>query len=567
MSNSADNSPSIHSNLDEDSDVIELTEEVGSAAPVMDDLAFAIPEFKIPTGQTSVVSSDEDEFQDGPEEGFDREELVRTVRMEAFDRHQLELLDAVRKWSISAHLRDQRFAPDILVGPPRVLTKKWQDSVSVSSDEAQPGTWNSDTRTSSAKTVQTNTITEEDVARAMAANEPPRESDAVVMPEDPVAKPEDPDVTPEQEPMDDPVNSPEAAAAVVPQYVEESVFPSDPSDDYRDMESEDLPELELDSEILEDATPLPQPPPKPDLVEVRTTSRARQTTQPVPARRERPEALDTGDDISGIVQELLDEKPKKVPNAAELKRANWFVDVFTEEYLRTLPKDIARQTEVETEFILESLGVKKGARIFDLACGFGRHSINLARRGYEVAGLDLSMAMLQRALTEAQRHALSIKFIHGDMRELNFNEIFDACFLWQTSFGYFDDRTNFKVLQGVHRALKSGGRVLIDMVNRDYVVAEMPSRTWWEGVECVFLEEVEFDYESSVLHTKRSFIYEDGSPPQEFNSYIRLYSLHELNQILSIAGFDLLEVTGDLCHRGSFLGPNSHSMILLAEKR
>ncbi len=559
MSNSADNSPSIHSNLDEDSDVIELTEEVGSTAPAMDDLAFAIPEFKIPTGQTNPVSNDADEFQDGPEEAFDREELVRTVRMEAFDRHQLELLDAVRKWSISAHLRDQRFAPDILVGPPRVLTKKWRDSVEVSAEEAQPADSHSDARNSIAETVRTNTISDEDVARSKLEKEPEfdRDSELTV----PSLRAMRGEATEERTPSTSP------AQPVSLQAIDPDAFPSSPMDDARDLESEDLPELELDSEILEDATPLPQPPPKPDFPEVRTPSRARQNTQPVPAHRKSPHAESGGDDISGIVQELLDEKPKKVPNAAELKRANWFVDVFTEEYLRTLPKDIARQTEVETEFILESLGVKKGARIFDLACGFGRHSINLARRGYEVAGLDLSMAMLQRALTEAQRHALSIKFIHGDMRELNFNEIFDACFLWQTSFGYFDDRTNFKVLQGVHRALKSGGRVLIDMVNRDYVVAEMPSRTWWEGVECVFLEEVEFDYETSVLHTKRSFIYEDGSPPQEFNSYIRLYSLHELNQILSIAGFDLLEVTGDLSHRGSFLGPNSHSMILLAEKR
>jgi SAM-dependent methyltransferase len=558
VSNSADNSPGIQSNLDEDSDVIELTEEVGSTAPAMDDLAFAIPEFKIPTGQASPVSNDADEFQDGPEEAFDREELVRTVRMEAFDRHQLELLDAVRKWSISAHLRDHRFAPDILVGPPRVLTKKWQDSVAIAEDDAQPGASNSDTRKSVAETVRTNTISDEDIARSTLENDPSRVPEAeLTVPSLRAMK---------SEVTEEPTPSRLSAQPVALPSIAADGFPSIPMDDARDLDSEDLPELELDSEILEDATPLPQPPPKPDFPEVRTPIRARQNTQPVPARSKGSNA-DAGDDISGIVQELLDEKPKTVPNAAELKRANWFVDVFSEEYLRTLPKDIARQTEVETEFILESLGVKKGARIFDLACGFGRHSINLARRGYEVAGLDLSMAMLQRALTEAQRHALSIKFIHGDMRELNFNEIFDACFLWQTSFGYFDDRTNFKVLQGVHRALKSGGRVLIDMVNRDYVVAEMPSRTWWEGVECVFLEEVEFDYETSVLHTKRSFIYEDGSPPQEFNSYIRLYSLHELNQILSIAGFDLLEVTGELCHRGSFLGPNSHSMILLAEKR
>ena len=85
VSNSADNSPSLEPHLDEDSDVIELTEEVGPSAPAVDDLAFAIPEFRIPSGQTSAVT--ESEATSGDDEAFDREELVRTVRMEAFDRH------------------------------------------------------------------------------------------------------------------------------------------------------------------------------------------------------------------------------------------------------------------------------------------------------------------------------------------------------------------------------------------------------------------------------------------------------------------------------------------------
>lgn len=536
MSNSADNSPSLEPHLDEDSDVIELTEEVGPSAPAVDDLAFAIPEFKVPTGQTSTVMSRDPERGVHEDEAFDREELVRTVRMEAFDRNQLELLDAVRKWSISAYLRDHRFAPDILVTPPRVLTKKWKGELQIP-DAAYFG--------AATPTIQTKTITDEEILRSA--------EDVDALPEVAREEPQHSDKVPQGAPRAHDI------------------------DDASFDDSEEMPEIELDSEILEDATPLPQPPPKPDLPEGHVEQRQRKDTQPLPARRRHPTPVssaltqsgpDNEDDISGIVQEILDEKkPKYVPNAAELKRANWFVDVFSEAYLRTLPKDLAGQTERESAFIVESLGVKKGARIFDLACGFGRHSINLAKRGYEVAGLDLSMAMLQRALSEAQRQSLSIKFIHGDMRELNFNEIFDACFLWQTSFGYFDDRTNFKVLQGIHRSLKPGGRLLIDVVNRDYVIAEMPSRTWWEGMECVLLEEVEFDYETSILHTKRSFIYEDGSPPQEFNGYIRLYSLHELNQILSVAGFDLLEVSGELCHRGSFLGTNSHRMILLVEKR
>ncbi|MFU8805296.1 MAG: SAM-dependent methyltransferase, partial [Bradymonadaceae bacterium] len=112
-----------------------------------------------------------------------------------------------------------------------------------------------------------------------------------------------------------------------------------------------------------------------------------------------------------------------------------------------------------------------------------------------------------------------------------------------------------------------GGRFLIDVINRDYVIDQMPTRTWWEGSGCIFLEESEFDYGTSVLHAKRSFIYEDGSPPLEQNCYIRLYTMHELRQMLHVAGFSVLEISGERHHRGYYLGASSSRNIILAEKR
>ncbi|MEM1350508.1 MAG: class I SAM-dependent methyltransferase, partial [Myxococcota bacterium] len=152
------------------------------------------------------------------------------------------------------------------------------------------------------------------------------------------------------------------------------------------------------------------------------------------------------------------------------------------------------------------------------------------------------------------------------MRSLNFDNIFDGCFIWQSSFGFFDDATNFKVLQGVWRALKPGGRFLVDVPNRDHIVSAMPTRSWWEGHECIFLEEVDFDPIESVLHTKRSFIYENGSKPLEQNSYLRLYSLHELTALMEAAGLRVLEVSGEMHHMGRFLGAESSKLLLLAEK-
>ena len=108
---------------------------------------------------------------------------------------------------------------------------------------------------------------------------------------------------------------------------------------------------------------------------------------------------------------------------------------------------------------------------------------------------------------------------------------------------------------------------MIDVINRDYVVRQTPTRLWWEGKGCIFLEESEFEYQTSTLHAKRSYIYEDGTPPLEQNSYVRLYNVHELRQMLHVAGFKVLEVSGERHHKGYFLGAASRRIIVLAEKR
>jgi SAM-dependent methyltransferase len=313
-----------------------------------------------------------------------------------------------------------------------------------------------------------------------------------------------------------------------------------------------------------------QPPPTPARA-LGSSLTAREQPKAAKAEAANPPAVPTNE-INNIVQELLDEeKPKsslarkQAVTTTPAERA-WFEQIFTDEYFRTLPMSFHKQTRREAQFILNSLNVGDGGRILDLCCGFGRHTIEMAKRNYKMVGLDLSLSLLQKALNEAQRRKLSIKFIHGDVRELNFNGIFDAAFCYHTSFGYFDDKTNFKVLCGVFQALKPGGRFLLEVINRDFIVQQLPNRKWWEGSECLFLEEVSFNYKTSVLHNKRTFIYDDNRPPWEQYIYIRLYSLHELQSLLQLAGFKILKVSGSINSKDAFFGADSPQLLVLAEK-
>ncbi len=308
--------------------------------------------------------------------------------------------------------------------------------------------------------------------------------------------------------------------------------------------------------------PAAQPPlerPKPAApVQVQTPVEPVQPEPVASPQRTEPRAEQRGN----LVEELLEAPPSDEP-----KRPSWFEEIFTEEYFRTLPMGFHRQTRREAQSITDSLSVGAGGRILDLCCGFGRHTLEMAKRGYDMVGLDLSLPLLQKGLNEAQRRKLSIKFIHGDIRELNFQDIFDACYCFHTSYGYFDERTNYQVLRGVFNALKPGGRFLLEVLNRDHIIQMLPRRKWWEGPDCLFLEEVSFLYETSQLYTKRSFIYDDGRPPWEQNIYIRLFALHELRHLLSAAGFELISVSGDFASRKAFFGGNSPHLIILAEKK
>jgi SAM-dependent methyltransferase len=215
--------------------------------------------------------------------------------------------------------------------------------------------------------------------------------------------------------------------------------------------------------------------------------------------------------------------------------------------------------------IESALKLSGGARVLDLCCGYGRHTVPLAAKGYEVVGLDLSLDMLKAALGRAQANALAIKFVHGDMRDLNFRDVFDGVFCFDSSFGFFTEPENLMVLRGVHDALKRGGRFILDVANRDYALRGIPTRNWWEGDGCLVQEDIEFDHLTSRLAIKRFAVFADGMQ-REYNISMRLYAVHELVRMAQMVGFEVREISGSRHTPGAFFGPESNRIILTMEK-
>jgi SAM-dependent methyltransferase len=243
----------------------------------------------------------------------------------------------------------------------------------------------------------------------------------------------------------------------------------------------------------------------------------------------------------------------------------WWEEMFDDDFLRSIKQPTAKQIEAEVAFIDDRLGLRQDALILDLACGDGRHSIGLTRRGYKVIGFDLSLAMMARAQEEAEAARQKINFLHGDMKEMNFENQFDGVYFWGMSFGYFDEEKNFAVVQRIHRALRPGGVLLLDVCNRDFIAPRQPNMVWFEGDGCICMDESLLDSLTSRLKVKRTLMLEDGRT-RELDFSIRLYGLHELGKVLHDAGFKVLEVSGQIETPGVFFGSESPRCIVLAER-
>jgi 2-polyprenyl-3-methyl-5-hydroxy-6-metoxy-1,4-benzoquinol methylase len=258
--------------------------------------------------------------------------------------------------------------------------------------------------------------------------------------------------------------------------------------------------------------------------------------------------------------------PPAEPDTGKRARRKWWEEFFNDIYFRTVPLPQPRTIAAQTEFMVQRLGLRPGMSVLDVGCGLGLHAVELARLGISVVGLDLSPSMLARASSEAKELGLTIEFVQGDMREMTFEASFDAVLSWGTTFGYFDDDQNRQVVERLHRALKPGGLLLLDVVNRDYVFKTQPNNVWFQGDGCVVMEESNANFINSRLTVRRQVMLDDGRQSETVYS-IRLYALHELGQLLHQRGFRVVEVSGREATPGVFFGAESPRLLVVAERR
>ena len=225
----------------------------------------------------------------------------------------------------------------------------------------------------------------------------------------------------------------------------------------------------------------------------------------------------------------------------------------------------AAETAEEVAFICETLELAQEATILDLCCGQGRHGQLLADRGMRVVGLDSSRFLLM----EAQKNGFSsqnrLHLVEGDTRRLPVKPVFDAVINLFTSFGFFEDSDNKRVITAVAAALKPSGKFLLEHWNPYAVLQLDQTRNWWWMSESLLaLAEVDYDPASGQLLDYRTVIDLSTGAIQESVNRVRFYFPTELKEMLASAGLKVRAMYGDYDY-SPFL-KESRRLITIAEK-
>ena len=218
---------------------------------------------------------------------------------------------------------------------------------------------------------------------------------------------------------------------------------------------------------------------------------------------------------------------------------DWYVSAFAD----TADMAWTDRTEAEVERAMRMLKPQGGERVLDLACGSGRHALELKRQGFEVVGADISPELLEIARSDAEKEGLEVEFVEADLRELEFEAEFDIVLsLNDGAIGYLEtEAENLRTFEVISRSLKAGGRHLMQLPNVLYAQEHLPQKSWISGNAMIELVEHRWNkreryMEGAMIPVRFGEVLEELKPI-EFRQ--RLYTVEELRQIMSSVGMEV----------------------------
>lgn len=245
----------------------------------------------------------------------------------------------------------------------------------------------------------------------------------------------------------------------------------------------------------------------------------------------------------------------------------WYRKIWT---LDIQDQSWVEDTKRQVDFIVKKLKLAGNERILDLACGFGRHSLELARRGFEVVGVDITPDYVAFATEQAGKEKRNAKFYCSDIRELGFRNEFDVVLnMADGAIGYLENDTeNRKIFEVISAALKPGGQHFMDIMNADYARSHFPCKHWDSGEKGLTLSQFAWDDASkTMIYGQIDYHFGDILSKPEFleGNPIRLYTLDEIITEYASLGMQVKQSFADFS--GKCLTENDIQMIVCSEKQ
>jgi SAM-dependent methyltransferase len=227
--------------------------------------------------------------------------------------------------------------------------------------------------------------------------------------------------------------------------------------------------------------------------------------------------------------------------------AEWWEEMFSSDAWREVQRNWSAVEDAvdQAERVIEALGLDDGARVLDVPSGDGRIALELGAAGYDVVGVDLIEAFVEAGRRDAERRRLeNVTLEVGDMRDLKYDAEFDAAICFWGSFGYFDEAGNLEQATAVARALKPGGRYLIDTPSLETLYPRFRERTWFQVGDTIVLQEANLVMGTGRVETEWILV-RGGVADESHRTSMRVYSVHELTELLREAGFETFELRDD----------------------
>jgi SAM-dependent methyltransferase len=229
----------------------------------------------------------------------------------------------------------------------------------------------------------------------------------------------------------------------------------------------------------------------------------------------------------------------------------FFQGVAVEFWNRAMPPAL---TLMEVDFLEEALAPPPGASLLDIPCGSGRHSVELARRGYRMTGIDLSDDFLSFARAGAAEADVPMDLRPGDMRNPNLDAgAFDGAFCFGNSFPYLDRAGVIAFLAALSRAIRPGGRLVIDTgCAAESILPTLLPQRWHRFDDIIVMSNASYIASASRLDIDYTFIQEGKIETRPSSSYV--FTVAELTRMLAEAEFEVLSLNGGFAGQRYELG-------------